>query len=246
VKVIAALRIQNEARWIQRVINSVLPLVSQVLIFDDHSSDQTPFLCASMPKTSVFDSPFHGLNESRDKNYLLEKCQEQKPDWIIWIDGDEVLGTASYPAITESLYSPKQCMSFKVLYLWDREDQVRTDGVYGDFRRQSMFRPISGAKFDGQAPGFHCGNVPKALWRSCLYPDVELLHLGYLWKADRIRKYEWYNRQDPNNKAEDGYKHIVVGDVFPATAKYRHGGPLTLARLPLVSQATGSETPGCR
>jgi glycosyltransferase involved in cell wall biosynthesis len=230
-KVIAALRIQNEARWIERVINSVLPLCSQVLIFDDHSTDQTPFLCASMPKTSVFDSPFSGLNEARDKNYLLAKCQEQKPDWIIWIDGDEILSPASHNAITDNLYSPKQCMSFRVKYLWDREDQVRTDGVYGDFRRQSMFRPITGAKFLGEAPGFHTGNVPQALWRSCLYPEVDLLHLGYLHSEDRVRKYEWYNRVDPKNKREDEYRHVVIGDVFPATSKFLHGGPLKLEAL---------------
>lgn len=230
-KVIAALRIQNESRWIERVINSVLPLCSQVLVFDDHSTDQTPFLCCSMPKTSVFDSPFHGLNEARDKNYLLGKCQEQKPDWVIWIDGDEILSPASHKAIMDSLYSPKQCISFRVKYLWDREDQVRTDGVYGDFRRQSMFRPITGAKFLGEAPGFHTGNVPQALWRSCLYPDVDLLHLGYLNRDDRVRKYEWYNRVDPRNKREDEYRHVVIGDVFPAASKFLHGGPLKLEAL---------------
>ncbi len=232
-KVIAALRVQNEARWIERVIASVLPVVSQVLVFDDHSSDQTPFLCSSMPRTSVFDSPFSGLSEARDKNYLLAKCQEQRPDWVIWIDGDELLSPASLPAITDNLRSPKMCMSFRVRYLWDREDQVRTDGVYGDFRRQSMFRPISGAKFFGEAPGFHTGNVPRALFRSCLYPDVDLLHLGYLNKEDRIRKYRWYNEKDPNNSREGFYKHVCQGDIseIPASAKLLHGGPLRLEPL---------------
>jgi glycosyltransferase involved in cell wall biosynthesis len=230
-KVVAALRVQNEARWIQRVIASVLPLCSQVLVFDDHSTDQTAFLCSSMPKTSVFDSPFSGLNESRDKNYLLAKCQEQKPDWIIWIDGDEVLSPASLPIITENLRSPKMCMSFKVRYLWDREDQVRVDGVYGDFRRQSMFRPINCGKFLGSAPAFHTGNVPQGLWRSCLYPDVELLHLGYLNREDRIRKYEWYNKQDPGNKQENFYRHMVIGDLFSADSRFQHGGPLKLQPL---------------
>ncbi len=230
-KVIAALRVRDEARWIERVIASVLPVVSQVLVFDDHSADMTDWMCSCMPKTSVFNSPFTGLNEARDKNYLLAKCQEQRPDWIIWIDGDEILSPASLPVITDNLRSPKLCMSFRVRYLWDREDQVRVDGVYGDFRRQSMFRPISGARFIGEAPGFHCGNVPQALWRSCLYPEVDLLHLGYLHSEDRIRKYEWYNKQDPGNKREDFYKHIVVGDVFSATSKFLHGGPLKLEAL---------------
>lgn len=245
-KIIAALRVQNEARWIERVIASVLPVASEVLVFDDHSTDRTPSICDHMPHTTVFDSPFEGLNEARDKNYLLAKCQEQRPDWILWIDGDELLSEASVLPIMASLRSQARCMSFRVRYLWDRKDQVRTDGVYGDFRRQSMFRPIAGYKFDGVAPGFHCGNVPRALWSSCIYPEVDLLHLGYLDKADRIRKYEWYNKQDPGNKREDLYRHIVIGDVFPAESKFLHGGPLTLAGLPSTAPATAAETPKSR
>jgi glycosyltransferase involved in cell wall biosynthesis len=200
---------------------------------DDGSTDDTAAICDSLPNTAVYLTPFQGLNEARDKCWLLEQIMKRtvKPDWILSCDGDEVLRPESVSAIKESLYTPKQCMSFKVKYLWDREDQVRVDGVYGDFRRQSMFRPISGAKFLGHAPGFHCGNVPQALWKSCIYPDVELLHLGYLHREDRIRKYEWYNQQDPGNKQENFYRHMVIGDLFSPDSRFQHGGPLKLQPL---------------
>jgi hypothetical protein len=50
-------------------------------------------------------------------------------------------------------------------------------------------------------------------------------------KEDRIRKFEWYNEADPGNVREDGYRHMVVGDVFPAKARFQHGGPLALQSL---------------
>jgi len=50
-------------------------------------------------------------------------------------------------------------------------------------------------------------------------------------RADRERKYQWYNAQDPNNAIEDRYRHMVIGDLFPADSKFDHGGPLKLAQL---------------
>ncbi len=32
-----------------------------------------------------------GFDEARDKNYLLRELIGAAPDWVLWIDGDEVL-----------------------------------------------------------------------------------------------------------------------------------------------------------
>jgi len=118
-----------------------------------------------------------------------------------------------------------------VLYLWNSEDQVRTDGVYGRFRRPSMFRPGNHQFRSTSAGGnFHCGNAPSALQLSAIRLDAALLHFGYLHKEDRLRKYAWYNHLDPNNRNEDLYRHIAQGDVaeIPADVRLLHAGPLTL------------------
>jgi hypothetical protein len=68
---VAMLRIRNEERWIQEVIRSTFHLCDRVFVLDDHSTDQTRSLARSVdPRVTVFDSPFKGLNESRDKNWL--------------------------------------------------------------------------------------------------------------------------------------------------------------------------------
>ncbi len=245
--VVGCLRVKNEARWVKRVIASILPVCDVVLVMDDHSTDDTALICDAMPRTAVYLSPFDDLNEARDKNWLLTAAMKrpENPDWILWIDGDEILAPEFVDVIKANLRSPKMCMSFRIKYLWNDEHTIRTDGVYGDYRRQSMFRPIAGAKFLGSAPGFHTGNVPLSLWGSCLYPEVTLLHLGYLHREDRIRKYRWYNEQDSNNEREDCYRHVVQGDLpeSPAEAKLTHGGPLRLEPLVLPSRHEGMAIP---
>jgi hypothetical protein len=46
---------------------------------------------------------------------------------------------------------------------------------------------------------------------------------------DRIRKYHYYNTIDPNNEFEDQYRHMVIGDIFPANYAGKWAGPLELA-----------------
>lgn len=224
------MRVKNEARWIERAIQSILPVCEHVLVFDDHSVDATADLCAMMPHVTVIHSPFSGLDETRDKNWLLEKARAE--DMVLMIDGDEVLTPQARQAIREALASGGACFSLPILYLWDRETQVRVDGVYGRFARPSMFRP-GNYHFESTGAGgnFHCGNAPLALQGSARMLDAPLLHYGYMNREDRIRKYDWYNLRDPDNANENGYRHMVVGDVFPADACFRHGGPLAFKSL---------------
>lgn len=232
-KIIAALRVKNEARWIERCLNSILPLCDLVIVMDDHSDDDTLFRCQSMPRVNAFESQFYGLNEARDKNHLLAIVEKQNPDWILAIDGDEMLAPGSMEGLNRAMEGESPCLSLRVRYLWDREDQVRTDGVYGDFHRESVFRP-DGSRFygDGSGVNFHCGNVPAVIrQKRTVLSDVSLLHFGYLHRADRERKYAWYNAHDPNNSREDWYRHVCIGDLFPAESKFAHGGPLRLEPL---------------
>jgi len=231
------MRVKNEARWIERCVRSILPVCDYVVIMDDHSTDGTAEICRMVPGVSVFGSPFTGLDEARDKNWLLDKVLAHQPEWIVAIDGDEMLAESGIEPLRAAMASTATCLSFRVLYLWDRENQVRVDGVYGDFHRESAFRP-NGAPFVATSNGgnFHCGNVPwSARRKRTVLHTIPLLHFGYLHKEDRVRKYEWYNAKDPGNVGEDCYRHMVVGDVFPADAKFQHGGPLSLQSIKEVA-----------
>lgn len=230
--ILGMMRVKNEARWIERVIASILPLCDRVFVMDDHSEDGTLQILLNMPKVVPYGSPFTGLNESRDKNWLLDKVLEHKPEWIVSIDGDEILSPSAVEPLRAAMNGPHHCLSLRVLYLWDREDQIRVDGVYGDFHRESVFRP-NGSRFpEGSGVNFHCGNVPSgARQNRAVLNNVPLLHLGYLHKEDRVRKFAWYNSTDPGNEREDHYRHIVVGDMFPADSQFQHGGPLRLQSI---------------
>ncbi len=250
------LRIKNEGRWIVQVLNSILPLCERVFILDDSSSDGTPELCEQLSeKITVIRSQFEGFDESRDRERLLERVlgcvsdvhlrgDERSPFWALAIDGDEILDERAGPYIHKALEGPMHAYKLPIYYLWDsdmslwpfREHRIiRKDGVYRTFARPSLFRLFNKEFRFQRTPwggNFHCSSIPQQLLHHAhgIIDYAPLWHLGYNYKGDRVRKYEWYNRMDPNNQAEDQYRHMIQGDLpeVPADLHLKHAGPLRI------------------
>lgn len=249
------LRVKNEARWIEEVLRSILTVCERVFVLDDHSADGTPEFCERLDeRVTVYRSGFEGIDETRDKQFLLDRIMTsvsdvhlrgnaESPYWVLAVDGDEVLEEAGPRIIRETLAAATaHAFKLRIPYLWDSRDQIRVDGVYGQFARPSLFRLFNGAFRFQQTPwggNFHCSSIPQELLHSAhAVCPARLWHLGYMNREDRIRKYEWYNRIDPGNQAEDCYRHCVQGDVpeVPAHARLMHAGPLRLERIAALTQ----------
>jgi glycosyltransferase involved in cell wall biosynthesis len=235
-KIFGMLRIKNEARWIERVIRSLQPVCDHILVLDDHSNDGTPEICERLG-CIVFRSEFDGIHEARDKDFLLEKVWSagaQVGDWCFMVDGDEMLHPDDVPNVAAAVHGVPVCYSMHIVYLWDREDQIRIDRWYKEFRRPSLFKlTAQNLTFRRTAFGgnFHCSSAPAQLLGFQVPLKARLLHFGYMHREDRVRKYEFYNSVDPENAFEDRYRHMVVGDIFPADSSFLWAGPLQLEPL---------------
>jgi len=246
-----AMRVKNESRWIARVIEAQLPLVDQLFIFDDHSKDDTLDICLKYDKVTLFDSPFPGLDEARDKQWLLDRVYESIPEedqhltcgneyspyWLLALDGDEELIAGACDHLQNAAESgAANSYSVRILYAWDSPDQIRVDGVYRDFRRPSMFRLMNQAFTYKTTPwggNLHCSSIPQELIGGSKPCAAAVNHYGYIDAELRRRKYEWYTRVDPDNPSEDYYRHLTQGDPggWPANVQLKWAGPLQLEPL---------------
>lgn len=240
-RIIGAMRVKNEARWIKRCIESLFPLCDAVYVMDDGSTDGTRTE-ARAAGGKILWSPFAGtlpLDEARDKNALLEtiRDEESQPfDYILWIDGDEQLESGGaekiLTAIAENPNTP--AFNLRFYYLWNDTKTVRWDRWYSRVKRPSLFKNLDGVRFKsfyegrGVHSGLHTSNCPFDLAKDAKDLDCFLIHYGYIFRKDRIAKYEYYNRIDPKNPMEDGYRHMVIGDLFPTDSTFLHAGPLDL------------------
>lgn len=235
------LRVKNESRWIARVIESIKPICNAgIFILDDKSTDDTPRIARECGATVILSSE-PGINETRDKNFLLKSIMElSNPDWVLHIDGDEELEPAGREVIQQAISERRgDAFALQVIYLWNREDQIRVDGIFRNTWRHSLFctantdgifRPtVHGI---GTAANLHCSNVPADLIvkGGMLNINARLIHYGYIDRDMRMAKWDFYNTVDPDNLLEDRYRHAVAGDIpeVPAWVRTKWAGPLTL------------------
>jgi glycosyltransferase involved in cell wall biosynthesis len=215
--VIGIYRVKNEARWIKESLERTLQVSDKVILLDDHSTDDTRAIASSIPKVTVVPSPFTGLDEARDKDYLLALAIVSKPDWIIQLDGDEVLTKRALGEINPWVHQTKLggILNFRIAYLWDNVNRERVDSVYRSFyqpRAYSLFdQPAKTHTYNRTVYGgnFHCGQVPVGHSGPTHTMKHPIKHYGYMDAADRERKYKWYNEKDPNNDAEGFYLHVI-------------------------------------
>jgi glycosyltransferase involved in cell wall biosynthesis len=231
VRFLCVMRVKNEERHLGEALSAALALCDRALVFDDHSTDGTVAIARSLgDRVDVIESPFPAtLDEARDKNYMLERLVRMSPEWVLWIDGDEVLERSAPEAIRSAIarYPDAAGFSLRVSYLWDHSNQVRVDGIFGAFRRPSLFK-LRGQRVDALqfrctpgSPNLHCGNHPDGLSGALHNLDVRLKHYGYMLPEQRRAKHEWYTRIDPDNDAEDRYRHLAGAPG----ARYAPGPP---------------------
>jgi len=229
--IVGLARVKNEARWIRRMVTSMLACCKEVVVMDDHSDDATAAEAVAAG-AYVIASPYDTFNEARDKQWLYDfVISTCSPGWCLMLDGDEELGPGAAEAIEAVVRTQGTIESYRVsfTYLWNNEQTKRVDRWYGaPFTRASLWRCAPGQRFcAGNSASLHCGSTPAGLREHAL-PIADVLHYGYMHAADRIRKYEYYNRIDPNNEFEDCYRHMVIGDILPASYAGKWAGPLKL------------------
>lgn len=255
--VFGMLRIRNEERWIERVLKAMLPVCERIFVLDDHSADRTAEIsCNVDSRVTLIPSPFEGLDESRDKSYLLDRIMDCVPDVhlrgdehspysVLALDGDEILEPDAARKIRLSLSMandhdrPIHAFKLPILYCWDREDRIRVDGVYRHFARPSLFRLMNRAFRFQRTPwggNFHCSSIPQELLHHAQTAPLcpaRILHMGYVDAELRAKKYAWYNKMDPNNPAEDFYRHVNQNDPggVPGDVKLKHAGPINIMDL---------------
>jgi len=222
-KIIAVYRLKNEARWIKKSLESIMDICSEVIILDNGSTDDTQKICKSFSKVvDVIEQPNLHFDEARDRNTLLQAALRRKPDYILNLDGDEILMPNSKEILEEELevlYPNEHVFSFQFLTIWDRTDQIRCDGIkaikWHSRLLKLMDQPsdliIAETHYPGNA---HASGIPSNAigYDSPVRSNVKILHYGYFDENLRQSKFYFYNELTPDNKEQDNYKHLISGN----------------------------------
>ncbi len=220
--IVAMYRIKNEEKWIKKSLESVLDICSEAVILDDGSTDKTLEICQSFDKVvDISHQSNLPMDQVRDKNKLLKMVLKKNPEYILSIDGDEILAPNSKEILLEELnilYPENSVFQFQVLYIWDVPDKFRCDGFFQNVWRPRLYKiknqPTDLCYENSIFPGnLHCNSIPDNTNEidKPINSNMKILHYGYYYKELRNRKYNWAESHNVTNSEQDINAYLISG-----------------------------------
>jgi glycosyltransferase involved in cell wall biosynthesis len=198
----AMICMKNEDDLIEGCLDDLIQWVDKIVIFNDGSTDFSPYRIHKYPKVrEIYNSLYKGniRTESQDRQKLLEMAQAQNTDWILFIDTDEVFEHSMKWSIVDLMNNQNaQLYSFLELNFWRGYTHYRIDELWlkGWFKR--LFRNKSGLKIYDQNE--HCGGVPYNINAETIpVESIRVKHYGFTSWQRNVDRYTRRMERDPFN-----------------------------------------------
>jgi glycosyltransferase involved in cell wall biosynthesis len=147
-KILAFLQMHNEVESgnLVRCLDNCKRWADDIVIYDDASTDSS-IEVASKYTTHILRGAVNNIREELfHKQQLLQYALTLQPDWIMWLDCDEILdrnGTnGGLRKLAESASPDIQAFGFAELQLWRSETYYRTDGLFSTQRFIRLWRVV--------------------------------------------------------------------------------------------------------
>ncbi len=192
-KLVAMLRVKDQILTIKECLTKLSELVDAIVIVDNGSIDGTLNIYKEFPKIKIIKKT-KGFNEGRDK-CLAHKCAKKlQPDWIVWLDGDEIFEKkATRQDLDRYIENPEiNLVRFRMFNFWLSRNKFRVDGIwsrYNAFPQRQMWRNLPEAYFRNIP--FHNGGIMGVKGRT-ITSIIRIKHYGYISKRQIENKIKTY------------------------------------------------------
>lgn len=200
--------VKNEAHCLADAIISAKPFVNEILVVNDHSTDDTESIATMAGATRIIVPPFNvsEVGFSVAWNWMIDQAEH---DWILIMDADERLGPDAYALHTLTRYQDKTVWDLP-RHKWEKYPVARTElEAYPDWQTRFMKRRPED-RFSGELHvTYHCARIHRA------YRGPHIEHLQDELRTDAKKE----QRRDTYTKlASIQGVNIVGGDVLRTTA----------------------------
>jgi len=231
-KICAMLQIRDCGKKILFLLMAISRFVDDIVVLDHASKDDTHRIVKLCPKVREVlreNEPNWALVEMKNKQRLLEHSLLYKPDWLFWIDSDElpssplIEGVRSLPEKHPSV----SLFGFPEVNLWNDEYHYRTDEGWYPAWTYRLIKVNGGLKFSqkrGVGPRNPMIPEGKTHREPLLVNNMPILHYGYMTEQQRQDKFKLYMSLDDNKDEMDKYftynrivedKIVVLKEVEP-------------------------------
>ena len=218
-KIVGILRVRNGGWMLKEAISAVSRMVDEIVVFDDHSTDDTEETCRAIPNmVGYYKSEFTDFNEARDRNFLLQMAKKRNPDWIYSWDADESPEDKLVRDIQKIIANPNpeiKLYCFQICNIWNTVNdksftKQRYDGIWNDFRQGRLFKNEPNQEIKGIGDdGLHCGSHPFFSQENVSLVPYRIKHYGNADAQQRFKKYMSYTATD-----KDKDKNAIMGNHY--------------------------------
>jgi hypothetical protein len=218
VRLLALLSVRDELAELPGLIANLAPHVDGIVALDDGSLDGTGAWLAARPEVlEVLRVERGPYDEPRNNRLLVTAGLRHGADWFLSIDADERVEEAfrdrAERVIRRGGRLGLKAFAIHLRDLWDAEDRIRVDGIWGRKSVARLFRAMPGHQFDG-AP-LHAQKAPlqaRVLGRY-VAADLILYHRAMLTPEGRSARRSRYERLDPDAAHQAiGYAYLTDED----------------------------------
>lgn len=200
--------VRNEAnRYLRRVLESAREYITDAVIIDDNSSDNTVQVCkevlSDIPLKIVQNSTSKFSNEVELRKQQWEETVKTNPEWILSLDADQVFEDCFKNKIQRLLSTTDaDIFYFRWFDFWD-EQHYRDDKFWCGHKNYypMIVRYKPGIEYKWKETPLHCGHFPLTVLQ---FPgkasELRVKHYGWASAEDRATKAQRYRELDPNAK----------------------------------------------
>lgn len=188
--------VQNEENWIFYAINSVLPNVSAMIIYDTGSDDNTVQIIKSINSPKIWFGEKGKVDAAKMVALRNEQIEKTKTDWFMLVDGDEIYPLRIFDQIKQKenyfgIYLRNYlCVGDVWHKLQERYGKYELCGHIGHLNLR-FYRKLPGWKWLGEYPlEYYASSSGESINLMCSklkFIDDYYWHLSFL-KRSRIKE----------------------------------------------------------
>ena len=207
-KLVCMIRVKNEEARLPEIF-AEHTFVDEFVFVDNGSTDQTREMLEAEPRV-VDIKDTEGYHEGRDKLLLLKMVYARDPDWILWLDADEIFeqrAKTDFRGLLEK--NDVHGYKFRKYCFWKGRTYYRVDGPWGNFPRNPglrLVRAIPGLTMANRQ--LHNGTFLK-FKGPIEVSSLRIKHYTVENMALAQQKYKQYRDLDPTPERRGGYKHLI-------------------------------------
>ena len=180
---------ESERGNLHRCLENLSMFCDEIVVYDDGSTDDSLDVIRQYTDHVIEGNRNDFLHETAHRQQLLELALTLDPEYIFWLDADEIVSIAGVVGGVRKLCASGVSWSFPEVTLWRSTAYKRTDYL-GAGRFTRLWKNTGGLSIPIQA-GLHQQLFPGGLGE-VQKSGIDVIHYGYATKEAIERR--WHER----------------------------------------------------